>query len=314
VLWGLCWSVIRQVAIMTSVDTAGKNRVASVIGFYNGVSRCGSIVGMLVAGWLCDSVGFRYCFWAIGATSLLAVVPGALARRGMDGHASEFRRPRQGGSTDHIRGLLVCGFVIGFVGTGMIVSTLGFVLDHGFGKEIAIGAIVIGIATINGWLLALRYGIMALGGPAFGALLDRIGHRRGAFTFFCVGTGILAAAAVVSLTTNVVMTLILLVFVMVFFVCGTALEVGLITEAGRCGSKAFSWYVSAADLGTACGPLVGWTMLYKLKAPLVPAVVEANAPAALFALCAASFVVGAVIALGRMQGAVGEDRSIASRG
>jgi len=284
VLWGLCWSVIRQVGIMTAVDTAGGDKVASVVGFYNGLSRSGSIVGMLAAGWLCDSVGFRYCFWLIGCGSLLGVIPGAIARRGVEGHPSEFRKVRESRPTDNFRSLLICGFAAGCVGTGMIVPTLGYVLARGFAGKIAI------IATINGLVLALRYGILSLGSPLLGGVVDRIGDRRAAFAFSCVGTGILVAVTAVSLPANVVMTIILLVLVMAFFVCGTGLLVALTSEAGRYGSKTFSWYITASDMGAACGPLLAWAMLDKLREPV-----------AVYAVGSALFMLGTVFALGRMR-------------
>ena len=297
VLWGLCWSVIRQVGIMTSVDTAGGDKIASVVGFYNGLTRCGSIVGMLMAGWLCNSVGrveFRNCFWVLGAVSLLAAIPGAIARRGIEGRHSEFRRPRESTATDHLPSLLVCGFVGGCVGTGMIVSTLGYVLQRGLGASISVGTLVIGVTTVTGWMLSMRYVILALASAPAGGLIDRIGHRRSAFIFFCAGTGILVAVACVSLVANVVMTLILLALVMAFFLCGTGLLVALTSEAGRYGSKTFSWYISASDLGAACGPMLAWMLLKELQAPV-----------ALFAICAGFFVIGTIFARDRMRREIG---------
>ena len=301
VLWGLCWSVIRQVGVMTSMDTAGEGKAASVMGFYNGLARCGSIVGMLAAGWLCDSLGFRWCFWIIAAVSLLAVVPGSVARRGVEDHHSEFRRPRKAGAVDHKHGLLICGFIVGFVGVGIIVSTLGFILYHGFGDQIAIGAVMIGIATLNGWLLAARYGINAARGPVLGGLVDHIGHRRGMFIFFCVGTVILLMALAMSFALTAAMTLILMVLMMVFFVCATGLQVALTTEAGGHGSKTFSQFITASDLGAACGPLVVWTMLDKIEADFVPTILKENAPTVIFATASVLFIIGTILAFDRMR-------------
>jgi len=292
-LWGLCWSVIRQVGIMTSIDTAESGKSASVIGFYDGLGRCGSIVGMLIAGWLCskpDMVAWRNCFWLFAVVSLLAAIPGGLARRGVEEHPSEFRKTRVSAPTDHLYSLLICGFVTGCVGTGMIVSTLGAVLARGLGDYITIGALVIGVTAVNGWMLALRYGILSLGSPVLGSLVDRIGDRRIAFIFFCVGTSILGAVAIISLVANALMTLILLVLVMAFFVCGTGLMVALSSEAGGYGSKTFSWYVTAFDFGTASGPMLAWILLDKLEAPV-----------AMFAVCTAFYIGGAFFALDRLR-------------
>jgi len=288
-LWGLCWSVIRQVGIMTSVDVSPQAYAARTMGFYSSLSRVGSILGMLAGAYLFDLLGsdlpgFKYTFWILAAAMLLAVVPGATARKSLDQRHSEFRRPRGANETNRIRALLVCAFVIGCVGPGVIESTLGYALKRKLGDSVSIAQIIIGIATLNAVILSFRHAINLLGAPLLGHLADRIGHQKGVFIFFCITTVILAAAAVAS---SVWM---LICLVLLFFICATCLGVVLATEAGGSGSRAFAWYATAADFGAATGPLLAWTALQFYGLPWVS-----------FAIGAGFYVIGAVAAASRLR-------------
>jgi len=86
-LWGLCWSFIRQVGIMTSVDCSSEQTKGRIVGLYNGIARTGSFVGMTVGGVLYDlfrfgldlgfKVGFSLTFVLLGAASFLSLPFGA---------------------------------------------------------------------------------------------------------------------------------------------------------------------------------------------------------------------------------------------
>jgi hypothetical protein len=106
-------------------------------------------------------------------------------------------------------------------------------------------------ATLTGGLLALRFGLDSVAAPWLGGLTDRFGVRAMAAGFFAVGGLSLMLA---SRSEDALM-------IAVLVVCGTALQAGLAGTASRFGSAYFSRYVTAADLGSACGPLLGWVAL-----------------------------------------------------
>lgn len=54
-------------------------------------------------------------------------------------------------------GLMLCGFVCGCGVNGLIMSTLGLVMKERIGSSFAFGSLVLGIATINGFMLASRW-------------------------------------------------------------------------------------------------------------------------------------------------------------
>jgi MFS family permease len=283
IVWGFCWSLINQVGTMTCMDVAPPGSAARTMGLYSGLSRVGSIVGMFGGAWLFDFMGFHNSFVIMGLVMLLAVVPGSVARRGLDAAVSEFRRPRARAPLNHTAGLLICAFVASCVGAGVIESTLGYVLMQRVGRHLSADGVLMGIATLNGLVLASRHVINLLGAPAIGTFVDRIGHRRATFSFFCATAAILAAAAVTSAA------VLLLCLVLLFFLGAVAINVVLATEAGRSGSRAFAWYATASDLGAAFGPLFIWRLLAIVPSPWLP-----------FAIAAALCVIGAAASLLRL--------------
>ena len=275
IVWGLCWSLIRQVGIMTCVDTSGGRSPARTFGFYGSIARVGSIGGFVLGGFLfdltgADSAAFRQTFWMLAAAMLLAALPGAAARRRLEGADSEFRRPRGPGDRNHAASLLICGFIISFVGPGVIIPTFGSVLKSHLGESVSFGLLTVGITTLSGAILALKHATNLLGAPVLGHMVDRIGHRTGTLIFFFAATLVLVVAAVVSNAAALVC------LVAMFFACETGLTVAVLAEASKFGSKAYARYASACDFGAAAGPLAVWATMGYVKSAAVPFVIGAG--------------------------------------
>lgn len=301
-LWGLCWSFIRQVGIMTAVDCSTEQNKGQIIGLYNGIARVGSLMGMTIGGALYDCLrlgggfglelwtglgvarGFTLTFVLFGVLSFLALPFGLVARRGLRSGESVFRNPPDAEKSDNVFSLLVCAFIIGCVGPGMIVSTLSYVLKWHVGDSVSVFGNPVGVATLAGLLLATRYAINTLGAPTLGALLDRTSHHMGTVVCFCLATVILLAA---TWTSSVV---VLACLVPAFFACATSINVALMAEAGRAGSRAFARYATASDFGCAVGPLLAWT-IYQL----VPS------PTLTFAVACCFYAAGALVAYVRLR-------------
>ena len=251
-LWGLCWSFIRQVGLLTVADSAPEGRIGRMMGFYNGTSRLGSLAGNFVGAVGHDLIGFTLTLLIFGVLSLLAVPLGILSRWKLP-HMDRTLL-RADGLSWRDSGLLICGFVVGCVGAGLMMSTLGLVLRETVGDSLTIGGMAVGVATLNGMLLAGRWITDGLGAPFLGALGDRIGRRQGALLFFGVGTLAMLAAAWTSGTVPLVLS------VLLFFACGVGATVVMVSEASMRGPRTVASYVTAADMGSAVGPILGWTM------------------------------------------------------
>lgn len=251
VLWGLAWSFIRQVGLMTVVDSAPPTAIGRMMGYYNGTSRLGSVGGNLLGAVGHDVIGFSLTLVVFGVMSLIGVPLGWLSRRGLPHRDIA----RTGAGPRWSLDLLVCGFVIGCVGPGMMMSTLGMVLRERVGASVTVFDVVIGVATLNGLLLAVRWVTDALTAPALGAVSDFIGRRWSAVMYLGVGTLALFAASAAGHVG------VMVVCVLIFFACGVGATVVMVSEAGLRGSRSVAGYVTAADLGSAAGPMMGWMAL-----------------------------------------------------
>ena len=251
-LWGLSWSFIRQVGVMTVVDSSPPEQIGRMMGFYNGTSRLGSVSGNLIGAVGHDIIGFSLTLILFGIISLCGVPLGWLGRRAVP-HQEVNLNKKEGKRWSPE--LLFCGFVIGCVGPGMMMSTLGVVLKDTVGDSVSVFDVVIGVATLNGLLLATRWITDALGAPLLGAVSDKMGRRRASIVYFIGG---MTALFVASLVSHLVL---LVICVLVFFTCGVGLTVVMIAESGTRGSRSLASYVTASDFGSASGPMLGWLTL-----------------------------------------------------
>jgi MFS family permease len=250
-LWGLCWSFIRQISLMTVADSAAKGNIGQLMGFYSGISRMGSIAGNFVGALGHDFLGYTPILLIFALVSTMAIPLGPLSRR---------KLPHIERAVDRVEpsrkagwGLLFAGFAVGCVGQGLVMSTMGLVLKDSVGDGITLSGVTIGVATLTGTLMASRW-IADLGAPLMGGLSDRVGRRGGATFFFVAGALVLAGA---TLQGGILW---LILAILLYFVFATGATIALVAEAGVRGPRAVASYVTAADFGSFAGPLLGWLM------------------------------------------------------
>lgn len=251
IVWGVCWSFIRQAGVMTVVDVAGENRLGERMGYYNGIIRFGSIGGLVLGGVGRDRFGFSPTLIAFSILSALAAPLGFLSRRGLSRVEG---MPEKGEVKGPSLGLLVCGFVIGTVGSGLLMSTLGLVLRQEVGSSVLLFGYTMGVATLAGSVLGISRLSNTFGSPILGALSDRIGRERSTPLFFGIGALVMAGATLTG-------PILLVVAVLVFSLCDATLRILIVAEAGSRGARTVASYATAADLGAAVGPLIGWGLL-----------------------------------------------------
>ena len=264
-LWGLCWSVLRQIGIMNASGKALHNRAARMTGIYNGIVRAGFLAGTLLAGFLVDSTEYRIMFAILAAFMAVGTVPATLAfsRREIvaaarSGHREAEKQPEKASLAPRSVFQAIKGFVAGSVGSGIVMSTLGYVLKTDVGTTISIGNIVIGVASLNGILLASRHLVGIAGGPAVGVALDRIGVMRGEAIAF-VGCFLSLSAAFIAPK-----TLMIAIAILSFSIFETTAFIALTTEASRTG-RGYTLFATASDMGAAVGPMLAWTLIETVR-------------------------------------------------
>lgn len=295
-LWGMTFSVFRLSGYLVVLDESVEGNRGRLMGFFTSGMRTGSIVGVLLGGLLFDVTGRATSFLVIAALGLTGL-PAALALvRGQvsfgrvvrssdhsDGAALRIEKPDANAVGDaglrrRIWDVLISSapeldagqrrlilsasftfFSFQLVMNGVLISSLGYFLNQSIGTEAAIVGVVIGVATLNGALISLRW-LSGLAAPYFGHLGDRYGRGR-----------ILAVALPVCLVALVLLASPVPFWIVVawlpFAFGATAASItaldsfvgGMAPPARR--AQIMSRYATWQDSGSAIGPLLAFAVL-----------------------------------------------------
>ncbi|TVQ22445.1 MAG: MFS transporter [Spirochaetaceae bacterium] len=253
-VWGLCWSFIRHTGVMTTVRASGPRRVGRLMGIYTSFVQAGFVAGTFAAGLFYDRGGISMAFLMAAAMSLAALPAAAIRPSRAGGSVARLpatqRTPPLPTRADIV--LTIRGFVVAFVGTGLVVSTLGYLLRVTFGTEVSIGTLTIGVTTLNGTLLAAQYLINGIGSPFLGAAIDRHGTK------VAQSAGLIASGATLLAIGLLANTAIVIPLIVVFFASSVISRISIEAQAASAGPRAYSDLATAMDFGAAAGPLLGW--------------------------------------------------------
>ncbi|TVQ40473.1 MAG: MFS transporter [Spirochaetaceae bacterium] len=281
-VWGLCWSFIRHIGVMTSISVGRQQHAAAVLGLYTGVVQLGFIAGTLAGAVLFDAFNYSFTFLLVALVSLVGVAFDYAGFRLVPRAVSLFSANPDRTTHGTDRWMLLRSFIATCVSTGLIISTLGFALRSRFGESVTIGPFLIGITTLNGILIAAHYSVNSAGSPPVGVVIDRIGRRTAEIIGFSSGCAALIAVAAFGGFA------LLLPAVALFFVATVACKLSLFSQAGVAGSGHFAQLATAADLGAAAGPLIGWLAIERV-----------GSAEAVFVIGAALYGIAALTALAR---------------
>ncbi len=249
ILWGICFSFIRQAGIMTVVSASNDANLGEHMGFYSGIDSSGWFVGVLLGGLGFDLFGLTFTLIAFSLFSLFSVPLSLLSQRSIH----HIQLPHFKVSIGKISlKIMLCGFAVGIVGSGLMMSTLGLILRQQIGMSMNLFGHTIGVATLTGMVLAVRWVLGSIGSPVLGAMADRIGRERSVPVLFVVG------AIAMGFASFPFGPLWMVGGVLVVFFCGTLVRITISALAGQQGAKAVASYATAFDFGSALGPLIGW--------------------------------------------------------
>lgn len=265
VIWGLCWSHLRLASLLTVVATS-REVLGLAMGVMHAITRLGSGFTALVGGALVDAYGYSSGMAIMGLSSSLAIPMVVLLRSRLrdDRIAQSVPEKQAAASICPLRcaefSPLFCNlaaFVNSFVGTGLVVPSLSVVLRYRIGPSVSILGSTLGIATISGMLLAVRWNSNLLLSPLVGTASDFWGRRRTfALLWTLQGLSLLMFAFIASPLST-------LIWASLLFLTGNSLDTVLSaaigdTAQGEGNAARFSIYATYHDLGAACGPLIGY--------------------------------------------------------
>ena len=253
IMWGLCFSFIRQAGIMTVTTASSDMQLGKSMGFFRSISLTGWLIGTLLGGFGCDHFGWSFTLITLGIISMGAVPFSIWSQKDIDHVQSSST------ATDTVPlnfKLMLCGFTMGIVGFGLIISTFGLIIKEQIGVSANLWGHSIGVASITGIVFAARWSLDILGSPALGALGDRIGRKRFLPIVFFAGS---LALVLASLPFGIFW---LIGCIMVVFLCSTLLGILIAAWAGKEGGKGIADYATGMDFGMALGPLIAWSIVH----------------------------------------------------
>ncbi len=289
VLWGVSFSILRLTGYLVVLEEGEDGGRGRLMGVFSGGIRIGSLVGVLLGGILFDMLGRGPSFLIIAAIGLLSIpaflklVPSSRPGDAVEAETGGSAHLKVEASADKSVGQRLWNLVVPsvpgmdtgqrykllaasfttfafyLVMGGVLISTLGFYLRERLGDEVAIAGLVIGIATLNGLLLAVRL-ISDVAGPLWGYLGDRFGHER--IPILAIP---MSVAALLLMGFNAP-ALWAFVWLPVAFLGVTAAHISLNAAVGGMApvhrrSQVMSRLASWQDLGFASGPLLAYAAI-----------------------------------------------------
>jgi MFS family permease len=269
-LWGVAWSFLRLGGYLAAAETGPTGSVGRHMGALQSLSRAGSLVAVVVGGLLADTIGVRDTLLLFGALTLgaLALVPMAQIPAGL-GKARPKTTPQTQATatatpalasdpalTWRIRSLYAQAAITWMLVAGLFMGTAGYMVRTVTGDGTTVAGIAIGVGTLSGIVLGIRW-VADLGlSPFFGHLSDRLGRPRIILTA-------MVAASTAMLTVAISPTLAVAIpMYAIIFAAGTALTVSLnasVAELAPSNRRAvvLSRYATWADIGSGSGAAIG---------------------------------------------------------
>ncbi len=265
--WGVTWSFLRLGGFLTVVSNADKDNRGLLMGIYQSVSSIGSLLGGLLGGIILDLMGFKPAAIILAAGTALGIPIVFTLKDGSEESVSKTSEVPINLKTilgsPRILSIGIGAMLSSLFMGSIIVSTLSLYLAESFGREgVQIYGMIVGIATLTGFLLMFRLLSRTLFGPIFGPLSDILGRKRTIMILFLMGS---ISLAILGLSNSL---LIVALAVIIIFTSAAGLGVVLTTEVSDIASEesevshyVLSAYTNWTDLGSAMGPLTAYILL-----------------------------------------------------
>ncbi len=277
-LWGAGWALVFLTSMAIVMDVTEEANRGRWMGTFNTFYLVGIALGSLLGGFLSDLIGFRLAMvvcaglTVLGGLQALVFLPETLSLQHMDAAENKARRPalrerlrsyvRTVFSTKGLPVLLLIYMGKQFAAEGIALSLLAILLQERFGEGVTLMGTLIGIATLNGFLLAFRYLLSAVLSPIVGSLSDRGSNGRFWLLTFSLAVSVVSFGMIAWCR-----SLPWIVVAMVLnAIDGAGSHVALAAlVADRApkdsAGKVLGIYATAGDLGSALGPMYGYFML-----------------------------------------------------
>ena len=278
VCWGIGWALVYLCSMAIVMDVTTEVNRGKWMGFFNTWYLIGIAGGSLLGGFLSDQIGFRGAMLVctvltmIGFLQAVIFLPETVQQEDsptgntQNGNQTLSEKVKSFGammfSSRSLPIILFIYMVNQFAAEGVALSILSLLLQARFIEGLFLGDTLIGIASLNGFLLAFRYLLSALISPLVGDWSDRI--RNGRFWLLVLGLLVSVVSFIVLAASQSILWIILAMVLNA--IGGAAVLVALPSLLGDhapkdSAGKILGIYATAGDLGSALGPMFAYFLL-----------------------------------------------------
>ncbi|WP_099159965.1 MFS transporter [Virgibacillus ndiopensis] len=173
-LWGIAWSLLRLGGYLTVIEVATQTTRGKFVGLYNGIWGLGGLVGMLGGGLVVEQTSVIFVTTIFALVGICAIpiiflfVP--ISKQKVENDQTGVQSKK--GFSSYVWLVLITGLTMGFIIFGLFASTLSQLIERSYTTEWTVGGIIIGAATIAGFIQAIRWGWDPFVASAIGKRLD----------------------------------------------------------------------------------------------------------------------------------------------
>lgn len=263
-IWGIAWNFLRLGAYTSILYFAPINQRGYHMGIYNGISRLGSLVGMLGGALIAENFSpYLACgiFAALGGCALPIAyfyIPNTKFLQPLVSSNTESRVKRYNAAAKKI---LFTSFSSAFVYQGLFTSMISYLISYNHITLETLLAYGFGAAGLAGLIQSIRWVWEPFLAPMLGSFSDEQNRRRHMLISVCFIAALLFCA--ISYAMPLWLWLIMILFIQVTATAITTLGDAIATDVAIKQSdshrfmSAHSFYI---DLGSATAPVVGYLL------------------------------------------------------
>jgi MFS family permease len=266
-VWGLAWSLFKLGAYLLILQLSTDHNRGNFMGTYNGLYRLGSLFGMLLGGLFADLFGIKVISMFLGMIAFLSIpIIYKYIPKAMPSNENMGVKPSLLTNLGFILNrklilILITAFVLIMILDGMLTATLSHIIEIKFTNHIDLLGVVVGAATLAGFIQALRWGIAPFIIPRVGNLFDRTNNKNRMLVFFMTCAFILLAIIPIDIPLMLWLP-ILLLHVLIASILTMVMDTLIGEYASKLTNKLLilTIFTITVDLGAALGPILGFTL------------------------------------------------------
>nr|WP_276322259.1 MFS transporter [Cohnella luojiensis] len=258
-IWGLAWSIIRLGAYLMIIESSTNENRGHFMGTFTGLSKIGTLVGMLTGGFFVEWFGIRDVTFVFGVLAFMVLpvvfqIPNSRNRTGSERskvtRSFLIKQPM-------LTWILLTVFLVMLCLDGMITATLSHLIDVRQSNLSLYGAII-GAAAMAGILQASRLAIGVFLSPWVGKKSDGKWGRRPVLIIALLLASVFVSIVQFDLPLAVWLfnLLAILLTSSILFVVMDAFTSDIVADKAKAAT--ITLYLIVSDIGAAFGPVLGY--------------------------------------------------------